>query len=422
MNKFAKTLIKIVYYVLAIAFGVILVLTLPYILLNSQLTKEMNDNLENGEFVDAMHLIGCYYDSEIAYQYEDAEKDIQLVLFRATPFVDTTYTQKDGAGNETEVVSQETLALGYFGFLCNVSEKYNVSSSDDPTDYENKTKLVVNETANIFLLDYDDSQDGKADSIITLLTGSYITFAISMDVVDEVNKLEFIDKEGKVFLSVDTSNSSYGKLDFSDNFFNKFKDFIPRYNELAKNKLFNTLTDEEFEKEQVELEKIAGEIINSSPGYRVGSYTGSISGAQTKSYVISIFYFLGIFILGDLLVGRRMTITIIRTVFRPIIKAFSKKKREEDSNESYDYFSQVVVTLKVPTEFDLKPKLILIRNEKEEVFEFTKDTEYISKRRIHAGIYDQIKFECDEYKVLNLPEQLEVKGFKVELNLELEKE
>ena len=380
MNKFAKTLIKIVYYVLAIAFGVILVLTLPYILLNSQLTKEMNDNLENGEFVDAMHLIGCYYDSEIAYQYEDAEKDIQLVLFRATPFVDTTYTQKDGAGNETEVVSQETLALGYFGFLCNVNEKYNVSSSDDPTDYENKTKLVVNETANIFLLDYDDSQDGKADSIITLLTGSYITFAISMDVVDEVNKLEFIDKEGKVFLSVDTSNSSYGKLDFSDNFFNKFKDFIPRYNELAKNKLFNTLTDEEFEKEQVELEKIAGEIINSSPGYRVGSYTGSISGAQTKSYVISIFYFLGIFILGDLLVGRRMTITIIRTVFRPIVKAFSKKKREEDSNESYDYFSQVVVTLKVPTEFDLKPKLILIRNEKEEVFEFTKDTEYISKK------------------------------------------
>ena len=117
MNKFAKTLIKIVYYVLAIAFGVILVLTLPYILLNSQLTKEMNDNLENGEFVDAMHLIGCYYDSEIAYLYEDAQKDIQLVLFRSTPFVDTTYTKTDEAGNTTEVVSQETLEVGYFPII-----------------------------------------------------------------------------------------------------------------------------------------------------------------------------------------------------------------------------------------------------------------------------------------------------------------
>lgn len=66
MNKFLKTFIKVVYYVLAIAFGVILVITLPYIVLNNKLTKQMNNHLENGEFVDAMHLIGCYYDSEVA--------------------------------------------------------------------------------------------------------------------------------------------------------------------------------------------------------------------------------------------------------------------------------------------------------------------------------------------------------------------
>ena len=199
MNKFAKTLIKVIYYVLAIAFGVILVLTLPYILLNSQLTKEMNDNLENGEFVDAMHLIGCYYDSEIAYLYEDTQQDIQLVLFRATPFVDTTYTKVDEAGNETQVVSQETLEIGYFGFLNNVSEKYNVSSADEIDTYENQTKLVVNDEVNVFLLDYDESQNGKADTILTLLTGSYVTFSISMSQVDEIEKLSFIDKEGKVF-------------------------------------------------------------------------------------------------------------------------------------------------------------------------------------------------------------------------------
>lgn len=422
MNKFAKTLIKVVYYVLAIAFGVILVLTLPYILLNSQLTKEMNDNLENGEFVDAMHLIGCYYDSKIAYLYEDTQQDIQLVLFRATPFIDTTYTKVDEAGNETQVVSQETLEIGYFGFLNNVNEKYNVSSADEIDTYENQTKLVVNDEVNIFLLDYDESQNGKADTILTLLTGSYVTFSISTSQVDEIEKLSFVDKEGKVFFSVNTTNSSYGKLDFNHKFFNEFNNFVPRYNELAKSKALQTLTAEEFTKEEVELEKIAGEIIKSNEGYRVGNYTGSLKASQTKSYIITIFYFLGVFILGDILVGKRMTIKIIKTIFRPIVKAFSKKKREEEQKESYEYFSQVIITLKVPNEFDLKPKLILTRKNKEEVFEFSKDNEYISKRRIHAGIYEQIRFECDEYKVLNLPEQIEVKGFKTEIDLELEKE
>jgi hypothetical protein len=382
----------------------------------------MNDNLENGEFVDAMHLIGCYYDSEIAYLYEDTQQDIQLVLFRATPFVDTTYTKVDEAGNETQVISQETLEIGYFGFLNNVNEKYNVSSADEIDTYENQTKLVVNDEVNVFLLDYDESQNGKADTILTMLTGSYVTFSISMSQVDEIEKLSFIDKEGKVFFSVNTTNSSYGKLDFNHKFFNEFKDFIPRYNELAKSKALQTLTDEEFTKEEVELEKIAGEIINSNAGYRVGNYTGSLSASQTKSYVITIFYFLGVFILGDILVGKRMTIKIVKTIFRPVVKAFSKKKKEEEQKESYEYFSQVIITLKGPNEFDLKPKLILTRNNKEEVFEFTKDDEYISKRRIHAGIYEQIRFECDEYKVSNLPEQIEVKGFKTEIDLELEKE
>lgn len=422
MNKFAKTLIKVVYYVLAIAFGVILVLTLPYILLNSQLTKEMNDNLENGEFVDAMHLIGCYYDSEIAYLYEDTQQDIQLVLFRATPFIDTTYTKVDEAGNETQVVSQETLEIGYFGFLNNVNEKYNVSSADEIDTYENQTKLVVNDEVNIFLLDYDESQNGKADTILTLLTGSYVTFSISTSQVDEIENLSFVDKEGKVFFSVNTTNSSYGKLDFNHKFFNEFNNFVPRYNELAKSKALQTLTAEEFTKEEVELEKIAGEIIKSNEGYRVGNYTGSLKASQTKSYIITIFYFLGVFILGDILVGKRMTIKIIKTIFKPVVKAFSKKKNEEEQKENYDYFSQVIITLKVPTNFELNPKLILTRKEKEEVFEFTKDTEYISKRRIHAGIYENIRFECDEYKVLNLPESIEVKGFKTEINLELEKE
>ena len=422
MNKFAKTLIKIVYYVLAVLFGVILVLTLPYILLNSQLTQEMNDNLENGEFVDAMHLIGCYYDSEIAYLYEDAQKDIQLVLFRATPFVDTTYTQVDSYGNSTEIVSQETIELGYFGFLCNVTDKYDTSSSEEADDYENKTKLVVNDEYNVFLLDYDDSQNGKADSIITTLTGSYVSFQIPMGSVDEIEKLEFVDKEGKVYLSINTTNSSYGKLDFNHKFFSEFEDFLVDYNDLAKNKALGTITEDDFTTKQTELQKTVGEILDSNAGYRVGSYTGSIGGAQTKSYVISIFYFLGVFILGDLLVGKRMTITIIKTIFKPVVKAFSKKKKEEETNENYEYFSQVVITLKVPTDFELQPKMTLVRNNIEEVFEFTKENSYISKRRIHAGIYDQLRFECDEYKVLNLPEQIEVKGFKTEIELELEKE
>lgn len=418
MNKFLKTFIKVVYYVLAIAFGVILVITLPYIVLNNKLTKQMNDHLENGEFVDAMHLIGCYYDSEIAYHYE--KDDIQLVLFRATPFVDTVYETKDEQGNDISVTAQETLELGYFGFLCNVKKIYNVDSSYEAEGYENKTALLVNDNTKINILDYDNSQDGKIDSILTLINGSYITFTISNEDVDEIKKIDFIDREGKNFLSLDTKDNL---LNFEHEFFVEFKKFVPRYNELIKNNVLSSIPEEEILKEQGELEEIASTIIENNPGFTVGKYDNAIKDAQFSSYLFSILYLLGVLIVGDLLVGKKITIKIIKIILRPVINLFPKKKKtEENSQELYDYYSQFIVNIENTSGLEQIINVTLSRNESNEIFELTKENGYLAKRRIHAGIYEKIEFTCDGYKVLNLPETLEVKGFKTELKLEIEKE
>lgn len=418
MNKFLKTFIKVVYYVLAIAFGVILVITLPYIVLNNKLTKQMNNHLENGEFVDAMHLIGCYYDSEVAYYYE--KDDIQLVLFRATPFVDTVYETKDEQGNDISVTAQETLKLGYFGFLCNVKNSYDVDSSYEADSYENKTTLLVNDNTKINILDYDNSQDGKIDSILTLINGSYVIFTISNEDVDEINKLNFIDREGKSFLSV---NMKDNPLSFEHSFFVEFQKFVPRYNELVKSNVLSSATEEEMLKEQNELEQIATQIIEKNPGFTVGKYDNAIKDAQFSSYLFSILYFLGVLIVGDLLVGKKITVKIIKVIFRPVINLFPKKKKTEDnSQELYDYYSQVIINIENTNGLEQIVNVTLSRNESNEIFELTKENGYLAKRRIHAGIYEKIEVTCDGYKVLNLPETLEVKGFKTELKLEIEKE
>lgn len=319
MNTFAHKLIKVVFWVLACLFGVILILTLPYIFLNSQLTKNMSESLKNKEYDKAMHLIGCYYDSEIAYFYEDKEKDVQLVLFRATPFVDTTIKKLDENGKETEVVCQDTIQLGYFGFLCNVGEKYNVSSAKDKEENENKTKLMVNDSVNIYLLDYDENQDTKADSILTLESGSFVTFAITTNEVETIKKIDFIDKEGNSFISINSLN-----LDFNQKFFKEFNDIVLKYNELSKNQVLGTLTDEEVIKEKTELNGIVSGIFEDNKNYQVGSYSVSIKDAKVKAYLIAGGYFIGILILGDLIVGRRIIVEIFKRLFSLFKKKSSK--------------------------------------------------------------------------------------------------
>ncbi len=321
MNTFAQKFIKVVFWVLAVLFGFILILILPYIFLNSQLTDQINKGLETGEYASSMHLIGCYYDEDIAYFYEDKEKDVQLVLFRATPFTDTTYTKVDESGKETQVITEETINLGYFGFLCNVSDKYNVSSTKEKEDFENKTKLIVNNNINIFLLDYDENNDTKADSILTLLSGSYVSFAITIDDVKEIEKLDFIDKDGNTFLTVSINDSTYGKLDFSHKFFDVFNNFIGKYNKLIEDKTLGVLSDEEITSRRLELEEIVSKIFEEDSSYKVGSYAVSIKAAKVKAYTISAIYFVGILIIGDLIVGRKIIIELIKR----FIGLFTKK-------------------------------------------------------------------------------------------------
>lgn len=422
MNKFLKKFIKVVYYLLVIAFGVILTISLPYVVLNNKLTKIMNKHIENGEFVDAMHMIGCYYDSDTAFYYEETNSNTKLVMFRATPFVDTEYKTVDESGNEVTVVSQETLEIGYFGFLCNVKETYNFSSEKENTDFKNKTKLVVNDNVEISLLDYDNNRDGKLDSILTLLNGDYLTFTISTTDVEKIDTIKFIDKDGLVFLNVDVKSRINGPLTFNHQFFKAYESFIPKYNNLAKDRILKTKSDEELMQIQETLSVEATNIIENNPGFTVGKFDEAIGSAQTTSYILTIVYFVCALILGDLLVGKRTTITVIKVLLRPITKRLPKKENVEAKKVLEDYYSQVVISLNITNDPNLNAKLCVSHNDLVLEFDFNKDNEFISKKRIHAGVYNNLVFTCEGYKVLNLPEFIEAKGFKTEINLELEKE
>ena len=51
----------------------------------------------------------------------------------------------------------------------------------------------------------------------------------------------------------------------------------------------------------------------------------------------------------------------------------------------------------------------------------TKENEYSFKARVHAGIYYNLKFEAVGYKANNLPAELKVKGYKMQLVIDVEK-
>ena len=311
MIKFARLFVKIIYFVLTALFGIILIFTLPYIFYNTDLSESINDCLENKQYVDAMDSIGCYYDVEPAYVYEDSTNNVQLVLFRAVPFVSTTYTITDVTGQETYVTTQETVELGYYGFLCNVGGKYDTDSSKETEDFENKTRLLVNNNEVIHLLDFDDNNDNKNDCVLTLLSYTYVTFSLS-STLESVESLEFIDKTGNSFLKLELTNP----LDFNNDFFNSFKDFVREYNTYIENTKLEKITTEEASVVRTQLSEKVKTIFDSNTNYKNGTFAVSIRDSKVKAYTIVGIYFAAALMLGDLIVGKRFIIQLTKRIFQ----------------------------------------------------------------------------------------------------------
>lgn len=383
MNKKLKLFIKILYYVLTFGLGIILALILPGSVLYENLAQDMNQNLLDGEYDKSMCLIGGYYDKEWAYQ-ETFDDESGVVLFRAMTI------------NQDETPYQAQLC--YAGFLYNVTEDVYKTKK---LEYGNKTALYVNKDesseSRVEILNYDSNQDGAYDSVNTMVNYKYLYFEILMGSVEEIKSLSFYDMDGNLFHKADTSSKT---LDFKDTFFTSLETFKTEFNQDNAGSNLQALEDA---------------FLSQNNNYQKGNYGDAYVRANKFSATVVIIYFVCVYLIADFLVGQHF---IIRFIIFIVDKIKRKRHPEEAPNDLYgtDYFTQVTFKLEVDPSVSSD---VLLRFSKEdnneEVVLLAKKSNYELTKRIHAGKYGNLRFESDELEPTDLPEVLEIKGFKIEI-------
>ncbi len=396
MKKKTKIIINIFYYLLTFGLGFLLAVILPSALENSNIPKYVDNYLADGRYDKAMELVGGYFNSKEVYKYES--DDYKLVIFESLT-IQVSDDNKDRSAH-----------LSYSMFLYGIKDKYLVKSNDE----KNPTKLLIDEDDNkvVKLIDYDSDNDGNKDSISTLINLNFMYVEINKDKIPSINKIEFIDRYGDVKYSADNLNLNYDTefyklLTESDNGIVK-KSFIEDYNQ-------REMTEEEYN-------KFTDYFKSKNENYKVGTDNDVKNDSTRDAVWIIVIYYVCIYVFGDLVLGFRL-------LLKPFIFIKKKFKKQEDSDEvevveekeNFDYFTTFIVSLSKPIDENININ-IHYHNETDEInILLTKENEYSFKARVHAGIYYNLKFEAVGYKANNLPAELKVKGYKMQLVIDVEK-
>lgn len=414
MNKKLKIFIKVIYYIFTIGLGILLAFILPGMLMTSDLPGHLENYLNNGEFARSVNLLAGFDDIEIAYQ-ETFDDGSGIVLFRTMVLIDNPKNnQNQTTSTADEVIQEDSAYFAYSGFLYNLQGKYKTNKA-----VNNKTKLIANKnedykegkgkgddlTSNveIELLGFDSDGDGLYDDVVTLQKYNYVYFEVLEKRTKNITKLTFVDCDGNDVVEV--SNLS---LDFTNVFYTSLVEFRDVYNKNSK--------DEKL----VDLQK---KFLESSENYEKCSYQQETVIASKKGAYVILVYFIIIYILGDCLVGQRFIIRFIKWIIKKIRKKMGKEDEEPIIEEVYgsDYYTTLTMHLDVPEDCDINIS-VHYHNETDQIdMTFTKDSGYKVTQRIHAGVYVNAWLEAPGYVSCNLPKTLQVRGFKMDVEVSLRK-
>ena len=391
MNRGLKIFAAVIYYVAICVLGIFLAILLPRMYSYSMPIEAIDSSLANGDYSNAMRLIGGYYDRQYVYS---SEKDGKKIVIFASCILE----QKEVDGN---MIDDAKITKAYSGFLFNVKNDYDVKSEEN-----NQTKLVCKSESDVVynykLINYDYDNNDSNDTIMTLVDYDFIYFGITNEMVTDIDVLEFVDKEGKSFVKFENLD-----LDFDEAFFDDVNDFVNEYN----NDYAST-----------NLEKLDREFRSKSDNYQMGYFDDIKKRAEKKATTIVLIYFAVAFLIGDVLVGKRYLIKLIRKIVIAIKKKKNPNYETEDEKKFNDYYTQLTIVLKVPSDCDAS-FVITYHNEYSDIeFMLTKVDGYKVTKRVHAGVYVNPFVECEGYSSVNMPEKLEVKGFTKTYEIEFVKD
>lgn len=393
MSKGAKIFINILYYILTFSIGVLIAVTIPAAMVYSYSMKDIKKSLIEKEYDKAMRYLGGYYDKEYNYLSEQGD----LVIFNAI-----TLMYNSGEEGDT-LVDGTKVHKSYCGYYFNIPNNY-FTAGDAST---NQTKLLITDKdgkeVKYNLIDYDYNQDGSVDSISTLVSYQFIFFEIPIEKSSSVKKIDFYDKNGAIFYSIEFEEV----LEFKEQFFADVDDFVEEYNrDYTSSKLL----------------ELDSEFLSKSNNYQKSTNGDIVKRVNRRVALYVILYFMLIYLIGDSLIGGRYIYKGIKCL---VLKIFGKRineKNKENVKAEYigDIYSNLTIELDVEEDFNI-PVTITYSNEKEDLeFVLVKEDGYKQTKRVKAGTYVNMKVIMnDDYVVINPVQVLEVKRFNEKLNVKI---
>ena len=392
--KKGRLFAKIIYYIFTFILGLILAFTLPYFMYVNTAMRSITKWLHSGQYDNAMALIDGYHNKQYVYQQNFDGGGI--VLFEAT-----TLSENSGAEDD-ETIDGDKLFKSYAGFI------YGVKNYDFFTTDNNLTRLTVTDledkTHTVGLLSYDSDGSGTLDGIATAEQYDYIFLDLRQEDLGSIKYLTFIDKNGDTFFK-----SKELSLDYSGQFFVDVDEFLQEYNRDFKSKLLTQLSED---------------FLAKSDNYAINTYGDLKKKADTNAAIVTVVYFVCIYVIADFLLGNHYILRFFRWFLYKVCKVKPKNRQKLKKNEifGHDYYSSVTVSLDLDAvpDFSESVQIKYTNSDAEVVFSLLKENNYTQTCRIKAGTYVNPFIDMDrQYAPTNLPDNLEVEGFKVDITIKI---
>lgn len=373
---------KILYYICTFLLGIFLVFTMPYFFTADIVFQKTTEHLVNGEYFEAMQPMALYFNRNpvVVSRLDNGS----VVVFEAS-----TYGLDDeGREDRTKVRSF------YVGFLYDAYD-FKAGSTE-----ERKSELLVADvggnTKTVELAVYNTDSYGRLNG--------YAYFELD-PIIQSIATLEFLDVDGNSRIKIDNVN-----LNFDGAFFADIAPLVEYYNSDRV--------------EESQLKRLSDEFLSKDSNYAEFSEEEAKKIADTRSVIIIVAYFVIVYVIADFLLGGHYIIKFFRWFIYDVCKAKPKHRKVKPNEEifGHDYYCQVTVSLDLADvpEFNESVQVKYTNTDVEIVFILLKENNYTATERVKAGIYVNPFIDMNrEYAPVDLPDNLEVEGFKMDVKIKI---
>ena len=404
MKKGWKIFLKVIYYFFTFGLGVMIALALPNAYREIVTYEKLDNYVENKNFVKAVDLIGGLYNKNPILELENDDGSGFII------FETNSLGQRIEKNPNDEEITVTSISNSYICYL------YSIKREDfNYLDGDNNSKVIINGLEEIDILQYDSNLDDKNDSVSTLVDSNYICIVLSDLLVNQISSIDIKKYDGSTIYKYENLS-----LKFDSKYFNDTKVFVDKYNEFSADGIFT----EEENKKLIEI--YDNQILTLNENYlKSGTFTNEEiqEEANKRSVRFVLIYFIWVYILGDLLVGKRYIIKFFKFLFEKIKDKFFKST-PEPAAVGRDFYSTVTFEIEQIDELN-RDVIITYKHQSTKDYNFksiiNKSNGFKKNERVHAGIYNLANYECNGYEIINLPEKLEIKGYKTHIKMKVKK-